>query len=165
MGVLSCWWMRSDHEKETILHDSLFRRIVVLATMLSFAATAATGASFRLNGQMFVWHWSIPFWMAVGVFAAWYLSAQVSPTPVNKRRFLIFCSVVGLSGVGVFLWPVLAASAEIFWDLIRGLATAGVFLVISGSLIFWFVKSLLSGESEEGAQPQDGSVENSTIRR
>lgn len=129
-----------------LLEDTIFRRIVVGSTALAFAATAAVGASFRMDRRMFVWHWSVPLWMAVGVAAAlilWKLAlrAQTSPSRKNKRNFIIYSIALTLVAFLGFLWPVLFVAQEKFADLRQGLITAAIFLGGGGAIFYWFIRN------------------------
>jgi hypothetical protein len=143
--------MSKEIAPRTLLDDTIFRRIVVVSTAIAFAATAAVGASFRMDQRMFVWHWSIPIWMLVGVVAALYLwklalRAQRDPSRAHKRNFTLYSIALCAVAVLGFLWPVLFVAQEKFADLSKGLITAAIFLGGCGAMLFWFIKNFKDPE-------------------
>jgi hypothetical protein len=155
--------MNKEGTPRTLLDDPIFRWIVIISTAISFAATAGVAASFRMDQRMFVWHWSIPIWMLVGVIAAVYLwklalRLQKEPTRNNKRNFILFSISLVLAGIVGFLWPVLFVAQEKFADLRRGLVTAGIFLGVCGGVFYAFMRSFHEPEQEpEKKTPTPGS--------
>lgn len=141
-----------------ILEDSTLRRIVIVSTALAFAGTAAACASFRMDGRMFVWHWTVGLWMLVGAVAAVYfwkfaLRAQAEPTAQNKRNAIVCGAIVTLLAVFGVFWPMRFVAQARFGDLGKGLLTAAAFLGVGAGVAVAFVR-MLATDGNAASQPK-----------
>lgn len=139
-------------ENTSLYEDKTFRRIVVASTGLGLACMLGSLAAIRISrtaGLEFIWHWSILFVAAAGLFwnarlwkAVW--QTQDSPGLPSRRKLVVHLAVLGLLGVGSFLYPIRFIEHSYWGGILKGLVTAFTFL---GTML-WLIYKVGRGFAE-----------------
>jgi hypothetical protein len=129
--------------------DRTFRRIVAFSTAIGFAAALGSEACLERgadHGYDFHWHWRALIWMAIGVAGAiqlWRLLWRVEAdnTPRNRRQLGIFCVVIMLGAIGIFVYPIMFVTGPQLKEVIFGLCLAVAVL----TFVFWMITRVFRG--------------------
>lgn len=122
----------------TPFENTQFKKIVVASTALGLAFMIGSLASIRIGAEVglkFVWHWSIPFWIAAVVlwnsrFWSVVWQTQKNPTTKTKRKLFLYIGLLAILGLGSFLYPIRFVEQGFWSDISHGLVRAVLFLGI-----------------------------------
>src|SRR5690349_3396617 len=128
-------------EKTFLYQDPVFRKIVVCSTAIGLAGMLGSVAAIRITktaGLQFGWHWSIL--LVAGAVVLWnsrfwkvVWELQDGANEKTRRRLVWHLAVLGLLGIGSFLYPIRFIEQSYFSGVGRGLLTAISFL----GTMFW----------------------------
>jgi hypothetical protein len=143
--------------------DILFRRLVIISTVLSLAAAYGWLACFERQpgGDVyFRWRWNGLLWVFIGVVSSLYFWRKVWPPgdrPAATRREIIKGSILlGLPGLWWLTFPLRFLSGQHFWDVAVGLAAAAAVLTFGAWMVTRLIKAFESSDREDLAALKSG---------
>jgi hypothetical protein len=129
----------------------IFFKIASISTALGFGCAAASTASLRSSSVGF------SFQISPGTFVAFFIGAAIGMVywkliARSSMAARVGSLLVGLAGLGLFLYPLRFVPAGNLHDLTIGLLIAAGALTVVGVLL-WKIKRYLEADSKRGESP------------
>jgi hypothetical protein len=141
--------------------DVLFKRMVVVLTALSLAATYGWLAGFvrQPNGDLiFHWHWLVLLWAVIGFASTAFFWRKIWP-PQNRtatrKDIWIGTIVLLIPGLWWLIFPLRSISGENRWSVIAGLAIAAVVLSFGAWMVMRLGRAFEADEIAEEKKEHD----------
>lgn len=142
-----------------------FKRLVFVGSALGLAAVFGSLACLgpdAAGGFYLRWRWTALLWMLGGALVdLWCLSlvwrAEDESPPQPLWRMICGYGVLGLAGIGAFLYPIRFVPNERLRDVIVGLVSA-IGAVVLGLLILYSILRRLIGHPDEKSSTSLESV-------
>ncbi|HEY4414712.1 MAG TPA: hypothetical protein VGO57_03385 [Verrucomicrobiae bacterium] len=140
--------------------DTLFKRIVIVATALSLAITYGWLACFdrQPSGDFyFHWQWSALLWIAIGLVSNAYFWRKIWPpagrAAVTRRGAILGSLALALPCLWWLTFPLRFLSGQHFWDVMSGLIAAAAVLSFGAWMVIKLIKAFEQSDNDV-AQPK-----------
>ncbi len=156
-GIVSVYAVSMEQAQKSLYQDEFFRRIVVGSTGLGFAAMVGSLAALHMSPSgtfQFDWRWIILPWMGIAAALNWFFwkalwDYQLAPERNRKIRLIGVTVLMVALGFGSFLYPIRYLALAEYGPVIRGLATAALFLGVAGWMVYVLGRGMVAADAVE----------------
>ncbi len=148
--------LENDAASATQSTDTLFKRIVIVATALSLATMYGWLACFdrQPNGSFyFHWQWIALLWIILGFVTNAYFWRKIWPPAgggtATRREILQGSIVLALPCLWWLTFPLRFLSGQHFWDVMTGLVAAALVLSFGAWMVIKLIKAFEQSDTED----------------
>ncbi len=145
-----------DSPAKTRASDALFRRMIIVATALSLAATYGWLACFdrQTDGNIyFHWRWNGLWWIFIGLGSSLYFWQKIWPPEkaraATRSEVVMGSAALVLPGLWWAVFPLRFLSGQHFWDVVIGLAAAATVLTFGAWMVTRLIKAFERSDRED----------------